>query len=305
MNDDPAHEQVDVDSSGPILITGMPRSGTTWLARLCAMAPGTALAGREPMNPRGRQYALAHTLSGWARLENPDKRQRRALRTAYTGLNPLVYSRYGHRQWAAPLPWTRLIVKDPFAVLSIPAISRTTHARTVVVYRHPGAMLASYRRMGWEPDLEELQPVLRDYRKTSGDTSPDVRDLPASGEVSEAEAMGRFWASLYAVVLHDMDAQADVVLVSHEELAAGGTAAGLRLFDTLGLSWGKEAAAEMAKESANSGAVQANQLHDFDRPPAQVATAWRTKLAAGELEAIEGATVTMRQRLAARRFALT
>ena len=54
----------------PILVTGVPRSGTTWLARLLAGSPGTALAGREPMNPRGRQYALGGTLTGWARLSD-------------------------------------------------------------------------------------------------------------------------------------------------------------------------------------------------------------------------------------------
>ena len=48
---------------GPILVTGVPRSGNTWLARLLATSPGTAMAGREPMNPRGRQYALGGTLT--------------------------------------------------------------------------------------------------------------------------------------------------------------------------------------------------------------------------------------------------
>lgn len=52
----------------PILVTGAPRSGTTWLAQMLATAPRTVLSGREPMNrgrepmkPHGRQYrAWAH-----------------------------------------------------------------------------------------------------------------------------------------------------------------------------------------------------------------------------------------------------
>ena len=90
----------------PILVTGVPRSGTTWLARLLALSPATALAGREPMNPRGRQYALGGSLDGWARLTDPSPYQRFLLRSAYRGWNPMVYSRFGTRQWAGPLPQT-------------------------------------------------------------------------------------------------------------------------------------------------------------------------------------------------------
>ena len=74
---------------GPILVTGVPRSGNTWLARLLARSPGTALAGREPMNPRGRQYALGKTLHGWTRLTEPTTRQRFLLRTRLPGLEPV------------------------------------------------------------------------------------------------------------------------------------------------------------------------------------------------------------------------
>src|SRR5680860_1295625 len=102
-------------TASPILVTGIPRSGTTWLARLLATASRTALTGREPMNPRGRQYALGRTLDGWTCLQQLSDRQRRAMWTAYHGVNPWVYSKYGRRQWLAPLPWTRVVVKDPYA----------------------------------------------------------------------------------------------------------------------------------------------------------------------------------------------
>jgi hypothetical protein len=266
------------------------------------------------MNARGRQYALAGTLPGWARVEEPTPRQRRALRSAYRGLNPWVYSRYGRRQWAAPLPWTRIVVKDPFAMLSIPAVVTTTGARVVVVHRHPGAMLASYRRMGWSPDLDELQPILAAYRAKSGDSSIAAAPLPRLDEVSEAEAMGRFWMALYAMTLHDLDlldsrvrSQGDedrVLLVPHEELAGGGIDAGRQFFDELGLRWSSAADDEFAKEAGRAGgsvaASRETALHNFDRPPDAVATAWRSKLRDGEVEEIEAVTAPLRERLAAR-----
>ena len=69
------------------------------------------------MNPRGHQFALGGTLPGWTRLTTVTPLQRLALVSSYRGLNPLVYSRYGRRQWAALLPGTS-VVKDPFAMTS-------------------------------------------------------------------------------------------------------------------------------------------------------------------------------------------
>lgn len=280
----------------------MPRSGTTWLARLLASAPGTALGGREPMNPRGRQYALGRTLPGWAELTALTPRQRRVLRAAYRGRNPFVFSRYGRRQWAAPLPWTRLVVKDPFAMLSVPPVREVTGASTVLLYRHPGAALASYRRMGWAPDTAELAPVLRNHRLRRGATGE--LSLRGVDECGEAEAMGRFWAALYEMALDNVTGLEDVLVVSHEEIAGGGPTAGRRLFDALGLTWSSGAEAELAGQRADAAPADTRNLHNFGRNPGEVAAAWRTHVTAEEVGVIESVTAEVRARLDAARFAL-
>lgn len=275
----------------PILVTGVPRSGTTWLARWLAYAPGTALAGREPMNPRGRQYALAGTVDGWARITEPTPRQRRALKLAYRGLNPLVYSRYGARQWAGPLPWTRLVVKDPFAMMSIPAIVEVTGATPVLVYRHPGAVLASYRRMNWQPDLAELADIVAHARSRDG---LDLPDLPAPGEATPAEEMGLFWSVLHDLALAGRTPETSLVVVSHSALAQGGTPSGRRLAEAVGLGWSQQMDAELSKESGQTPAADPTKLHNFDRSPAAVADEWRAKLTdqeIGEIEQVSAATL--------------
>lgn len=267
----------------PILVTGVPRSGTTWLARLLAKSPGTALAGREPMNPRGRQYALGGSLHGWARLTELTPRQRVALRAAYLGWNPFVYSRFGSRQWAGPLPRTRLVVKDPYALLSMPAVVRATQATPVLVYRHPGAILASYRRVGWRPRLDEVAQIASALRAVEGDL--DLPEIPRPGEASEAEEMGAFWSVQHELALRDVAASRAVV-VSHAELAAGGEAAGRRLVSRLDLEWSAAMTAEFG-ERTPSAAVDNAQLHNFDRAPAVVADQWRAQLTDEDVRSIE------------------
>jgi hypothetical protein len=268
---------------GPILVTGVPRSGTTWLARLLAKAPGTALAGREPMNPRGHQYALGKTLHGWTRATDFTPRQRFLLRSAYRGWNPMVYSRFGARQWAAALPGTRLVVKDPYAMLSMPAVTRVTGAVPVLVYRHPGAILASYRRVKWQPRLDELARIVDAL--AGSEQGLVLPEIPAAGATSPEEEMGIFWSVLHEFALADA-ATCSAVVVSHAELASGGVEAGRVLAARLGLEWSPAMAMELSKES-HGEAVTSTQLHHFDRAPVAVAEEWRTKLGDGEMQRIE------------------
>ncbi|MFD5213468.1 sulfotransferase [Microbacterium sp. NPDC058345] len=277
-----------------ILVTGMPRSGTTWLARLLAAAPGSALTGREPMNPRGRQWALAGSLDGWSRLSEPSDRQVRALRRAYRALSPSVYSRYGTRQWLAALPWTRLIVKDPFAMLSIPAIHSVTGARPVLIHRHPGAMLVSYRRMRWVPDIEEMTPIVAAFERTNPDLAARIPCLPTDAPADGALAMGWFWSSLYVMALSDLESIPGGVVVPHELVATDMESCRL-LHERLDVPWSPAAEAEFLREA--SGQVDPEKLHNFNRRPADAAMAWRGRLPEAEVSEIERATASVRSLL--------
>lgn len=281
-------------SRHPILVTGMPRSGTTWLARLLATGAGTALPGREPMNPRGRQYALSGTLPGWARLTQPTPQQVRMLRRAYAGINPWTYSRYGHRQWLASLPNVRCIVKDPFAMLSIPAIQRVTGARAVLVHRHPGAALASYRRMGWTPDTEELAPIISRFLAEHGPTAGVV--LPSARQ-DDVSALAWFWSALYGMALRET-MSASVEVVSHRNLAMGGSAAARSLFEVLGLTW--TGASQELVQPRGVQVADERALHNLHRDPAIVAEGWRERLDERDVRRLDEETADVREALAQR-----
>jgi hypothetical protein len=259
---------------GPVVVTGLPRSGTTWLAQQLASSPRTAMTGREPMNPRGRQFALQGSVSSWVRLDrDPSPRQLRTLRRVYRGWEPRVYSRYGVRQWAAPMPWVRVVVKDPFALLSLPTIVQATGARPVILYRHPAAVLASYRRLNWLPDVAEIAAL---GLPNAGPSSP----APANDDVS---AMGWFWATCYATVLRDLPKLPDALVVDHAALAAGEDTALAELAAVLGI---RDLRPHRASRRVH-GDRPTPRLHDLDRRPAMVAEAWRHQVSPDEIARIE------------------
>ena len=255
--------------AGSVLVTGVPRSGTTWLARLLAHAGNAALAGREPMNPHRGQYRLAGTVSAWTRLSSPTPQQRRILRRAYRGFDPRVYSRYGLRQWRAPLPGTRLIVKDPFALLSIETIADVTGALPVLIYRHPGAVLTSYRRMGWHPDIEEIQDAVGASALYDTDAFTD-----------DVHRMGWFWRICHQIALEQLSQLPQAVVVSHRDLSLADAPAVRTLFDACGLQWSRKAAAEVARWSDPTAANPApgNRLHVANRLPRGIEDSWRKQL---------------------------
>lgn len=275
-------------SATPVLVTGMPRSGTTWLARELARARRAGLSGREPMNPRDGQFALGGTLAGWTRLDEPTARQLRLLRRCYAGREPRAYSRYGARQWAAPLPWAHTIVKDPFALLSVPAIVAATGAVPVVVYRHAGAVLASYRRMGWTADTEEMDRL---QGRAAGPAPDDLT------------AMTEFWTFLHERVLEWLPEVPSTVLVSHAELALGGTSAVEAVMRRCGLEpSGRPVRPEPVEAVPINPA--AGQLHGFERAPEEVSGGWRSRLTEAETRAVESRTAGTWAALESRRLRL-
>lgn len=276
-----------------VLVTGIPRSGTTWLARTLAGARGAALPGKEPMNPRPGQFALGGTVSGWTELDEPSRRQVRLLRRCYRGQEVRTFSRYGVDQWAAALPWSTTIVKDPFALLSVPAIVRVTGAVPVVIYRHPGAVLASYRRMGWTANATEI-------RRLQG--------LPPEAPADDVSAMVELWTYLHRRVLDWLPGVPSAVIVSHAEASVGGPAALEAIRRRCGLrSAAKGPSSRRRRSGLRHTAVNqptAPALHRFERDADEVVHGWRKHLTATEVEDVTSGTAQVWDALENRRLVL-
>jgi len=169
---------------------------------------------------------------------------------------------------------TRVIVKDPFAMLSLPAIAATVDAKIVLLYRHPAAMLSSYRKQHWQPDLDEVRELLN-------------LDVPPQDSLPQATAMGLFWAALYRVALTGLPE--GTIVVSHQGLAAGGSEARERLIGDLGL----DSSVVTQDTIAATNERPITRLHNLNRNPEDVASAWKSQVSASEIAEAEGAAGEM------------
>jgi hypothetical protein len=134
-------------------------------------------------------------------------------------------------------------------------------------------VLASYRRLNWLPDVEEIAALDLPEAEPS---SP----VPTADDVS---AMGWFWATCYATVLRDLPQLPDALVVDHAALAAGEDAALAELAAALGI----RALRPHHASRRGHGHPPASRLHDLDRRPALVAEAWRQQVSPDEIARVE------------------
>jgi hypothetical protein len=260
------------DRGGPVLVTGMPRTATSWVGKMLE-ASGVLVYVNEPLNPQhppGRspgvlraevEHAFQYISEDNEHLWLPAFRDTVRLR-----FHPLAELRRNHRPYdvARTVKYTagfalgrlrgrRALLDDPYAVFAAPWLARRVGCRVVVTVRDPVATVSSWRRLGWRPRLGELlaQPALVRDR-----LDRFVPDLEAA-RAADGDGVGQaslLWRVIYGTVAGYRDEIADLEVVRHEDLSADPVPAFRGLYGRLGLPFGPEAErAILAATSAGSG----------------------------------------------------
>ncbi|MGP3931400.1 sulfotransferase [Nonomuraea sp. KM88] len=232
----------------PVLVTGLPRSGTSWTGKMLA-AGGDLVYVNEPLNPQhppGRcpgvlraevthrfQYICDDNAATWL----PAFRDTVALRYRWLSevrANHSPYDlarlvRYGTAFTLGRLAGRRALLDDPFAVLSAGWFARRLGCRVIALVRDPVSFVASWQRLGWTVHFHELleQPLLvRDH--------PGLLELRAlvgsQDRIAKAAALWRATRSILART-------PGILITSYESLAADPLPRFRDLYDHAGLSW--------------------------------------------------------------------
>ncbi|MGW4800195.1 sulfotransferase [Nonomuraea sp. NPDC004297] len=234
--------------ASPVLVTGLPRSGTSWTGKMLA-AGGDLVYVNEPLNPQhppGRcpgvldarvthrfQYICDDNSADWlpAFRDTVGLRYRwlaelRANRSPYDLARLL---RYGVAFTHGRLTGRRALLDDPFAVLSAGWFARRLGCRVIALVRDPVSFVASWARLGWTVHLDELldQPLLvRDH--------PEVLELRALAGSRDRAATA---AALWRVTRSVLAGTPGILLTSYESLAADPVPGFRRLYAYAGLRW--------------------------------------------------------------------
>jgi sulfotransferase family protein len=234
----------------PILVTGAPRTGTTWVGRMLDRSSEVGYIN-EPFNPTHQRGIFACGFPHWYQYLGGDESPscasalsetlsfRYALRAQLSSgwdrsvLETLI--RDGWNFAVSRVRRARPLVKDPIAVFSSDWFARTYGADVVFMVRHPAPFAASVKRLGWTfpfADLLAQGSLMNDHlagfetelRAATRDPDP----------VTHAALM---WRLVYTVARTFEPAHPSWLFLRHEDLARDPSKGFADLFGRLGLSY--------------------------------------------------------------------
>lgn len=240
-----------------VLVTGVPRSGTTFVGRVLATSVRCDYV-HEPFNPQvglpSVRRLFPYAPPGSSELDDELSRLMRydvRLRTATFPQDSLgrrvvkriVGSRgpfYLRLAKLNPLTETA-VMKDPHAILLAPLLVQRFGFRAVGVVRHPVAVVASFKARGWSPRAA-LEGLLADPRVEPivADDRPRAERALQSARV-DVEGPAVLWRILTRSLLCTDEADSRTLVVRHEDLGAQPHEAFAQVFAHCGLPYGRRA----------------------------------------------------------------
>jgi hypothetical protein len=286
----------------PILLTGMPRSGTTWVGRILA-AGGDVGYINEPFNlavspgsfrvPARHWYAYVTTeteaeylptLARGLRFDYPLAHELRRCRNR-TDLHHTLRS---WREFARSRE-RRPLVKEPHAVFSVEWFVERLGSDVVFMVRQPLAVVSSWKRLGWSFDfanLLEQSALMRDW------LFPFESEMRAalSPSWTLVERVALLWRIIYSTVEDERLPQ--VQLVRHEDLSAHPERRYEELFHALDLPYTSDVARAVSKSTAagNPAEIRLERPHETQLDSKANLQNWRHRLTGDEIARIRELT---------------
>ena len=253
-----------------VFVTGIPRSGSTFLGKVLCAATGVAYL-HEPFNPAkgvkgctkrylyldrdsegSQESAVREAVQMLGNLKASYIEKPRISRTAFVDtLSRAVGGRGGLNQMIARLtPGLNTgILKDPTAFLMADYLFSRHGMKPVIIVRHPASWYASWKRMGWQTNMDLMfaQPaVVQKYLFDDVDLFKRVR----TGSVEEAAL---FWKSVYCVLLTQADKHGWTV-IKHEDLSLNPVDEAKKLYQDLALPWSSRVERKIERWTTNNSA---------------------------------------------------
>lgn len=290
-------------SKPPILVTGAPRTGTTFLGTMLSLnrdvkyiyEPTSLIYGLRdvpaPMlyvrsgssGEAAAKRMIDDLLRGRGKFRQPQDPNAALLRrTARRVLGSKVSLRY-HRDALNPLR-RRWLIKDPWAGFAAEWLHRTYSMPTVVIVRHPVPVVTSYQRLSWRFPLAEMarmDELMADHlRPILGGLDTDALDDEQNGAV--------MWRCYYNALSTFLDRNPAMIAVRHEDLSAEPVTVLRELYGRLGMVFDErvERLVHEHTRAGNQGLATGSQVHQLRRDSSAIATEWRAKVDAATRDKI-------------------
>jgi hypothetical protein len=251
----------------PVLVTGMMRSGTTWVGRMLCAGSGLSYIS-EPLNPHHPGIFRLPVRHDYTYINSENEKDFLPTFRDAVELRPRPFRELGSVRRPADVGRVGLttlemlrgrifhrpaLFKDPHALFSASWFADRLGCRVVVCVRHPAAIVSSHVRLGWRAPLADLraQPTLmRDWlgqaekELTAAERDPSVGRDPLQGNAL-------LWKIIHQAISTYAERRPDFTIVRHEDLSSNPQKAYEALYDQLGLPFDSRAAGQIEAASSH------------------------------------------------------
>lgn len=286
----------------PILVTGAHRTGTTWVGKVLCI-PGSISYISEPLHVNHSWGVLAAPTEHWYTYicsENDDRYHRAfqdtiqfrfrwlaAVSHVRSWKDGVKISRDGSRFLLSRIFNHRPLLKDPFAVLSVPWFRSRFGAQVVVLVRHPLGFISSLKRLGWSFDFQNFldQPLLmRDHLEPYRDQMNDV--IQQDQDIIEQGIL--LWKIIYSVVDKYRQQDPDLMIVRHEDLSLKPLTGFQTLYEDMSLGYSRKVEDHIKKmtRAENPAQLPPGEEHAVQLDSKKSVANWKNRLTSSEVDQI-------------------
>lgn len=261
-----------------ILVSGCPRSGTTWLGKVLSKSPDIRYV-HEPFNVRTPHPSTSFRSRGaFEHLTSDDEDRLRQLEKLFKGHGKVwTFDKRGIKlrrllKWLVTELGTKAsaqtLVKDPIAFLSLETLAARFKPRIVVIGRRPEAIIASHLARGW--DFANLETFVKNMRPLNIWTDAQL-DKTLDCEDSPAQRVAHMWRLLALWQIQLQERHPDWIFVRHEDMAKEPEQGFRMLCTRLGLEFNGPREAYLASlNKPTQGSYGTQRVRDVTRSKDQI-----------------------------------
>ena len=300
-----------------MLVTGLPRSGTTFVASILSHPSHVYNIGEPFLHRIGADHHYPYYRTNTSSGERYDDLLRhvyqyrkllqyrvkdfdfslKGLRRYFLGSGRTV--EYLQGWWSTQVLGRegRLLAKEPHALMLTLPLVRNLDCKVLVLVRHPGGQVSSKLSLGWTQSRDRPESLL-DQPKLIEDHLGWLPDVLEEKERSTVEDLGLMWRAQYDVLLNYLDEIGDsdrFRIVRHEDVCLNPLAQFSTLYDWANLPWTPEVEAKIAELTSTDNPTERSENTDphqyrHRRDSSTVVDVWKQRLTQEQIQALREIT---------------
>ena len=288
-------------SCKPILVTGSPRSGTTWVGRILSQSPSIGYI-HEPFNirkpPCGYKFAQFNYAFTYICKENESNLSdafKKTLSFEYNVIQEIMrirspkdgirFLRDYTRSFISRHCNLRPLVKDPMALFSSEWLALTFDMDVIVMIRHPAAFVYSIKELKWEFDFKHFlaQPLLmRAYLLPFEDQIKEY----AYKKYTLFDKAILLWKIIHHVIKYYQANHEKWSFIRHEDLSRASVEEFRKIFEKINLDFSEKIQNTIEKYSTSKSMFEHYYPHVVKRDSKTVIGKWKKNLTSDEIRKV-------------------